>query len=392
MAQQVKQQGSVQHKCPNCGASLRYDPSTGRMKCNHCKSLVAFDKDAIVAERSFEELYTEHRWKESDVASYRCQNCGAVSVAPRTTLATTCPYCNSPVIVQDATGTIVKPDTVIPFDVSAENAAAQLNRWRRKRFWAPGAFKKHTEAEAIKGVYVPVWTFDADTETEYSGRLGKIRTRTVRRNGKTYSETYTEWFRVSGIMPAVFDDIVIRANEHLTDAEFNVLLPFDQTRYMSFDDEYLAGYIADHYTLDPHEAFQMARAKMLANVRRRIVDYYNADVEGDLDLNLHITSRSFKYLLAPVYVATTKYKGKVYRQYVSGAYRDREKKLCKVSGSAPKSKWKIALAVLLALGVAVGLGFLFFWLWKSGNLSDNDGWEHWDDWMRLGSNYLIGKR
>lgn len=392
MSQNIKQQGAVQHKCPNCGASLRFDPATNRLKCDHCNSLIDFDKDAFVVERSFEELYTEHKWKESDIASYRCENCGAVSVVTRTTLATTCPYCNSPVIVEDATGSIVKPDTIIPFEVSKEDAMAQLNRWRRKRFWAPRKFKKQTGAEGIKGVFIPVWTFDAETQTNYSGRLGKRRTRTVRVNGKTHTETYIDWFSVSGTMPAVFDDVVVRANDNLTDAEFNVLQPFDQSRYMAFDDEYLAGYMADHYTLDPQQAFQIARNKMLANIRQRIIDYYNADVEGNLDLDLHILSRSFKYVFAPVYIATTKYQGKLYRQYVSGVYQNREKKICKVYGTAPKAKWKITLAVFLGLGVAVGLGFLVYWLWKNGNAMDTEEWSTWDDWMRAGVGLLTGNR
>ncbi len=328
----------MQHKCPNCGASLHFDPASGRLKCDHCNSLVDFDKDAIVVEREFEELYTEQRWKASDIASYRCENCGAVSVATRTTLATSCPYCNSPVIVEDATGSLVKPDTIIPFEVSKEDALAQLNRWRRKRFWAPRKFKKQTGAEGIKGVFIPVWTFDAETATSYEGRLGKRRTRTVRVNGKTHTETYIDWFHVSGVMPAVFDDVVVRANDNLTDAEFRVLQPFEKSRYMAFDDEYLAGYVADHYTLEPLEAFERAKTKMLGEIRQMIVDHYNADVEGDLDLDLHVLTRSFKYLFAPVYVATTKYQGKLYRQFVSGVYQNREKKLCKVYGDAPKAK------------------------------------------------------
>ena len=394
MAQDIKQQGVAQHKCPNCGASLRYDPVSGKLKCRHCGSLVDFNKDDNVTERDFADLYTEHKWKQSDVAGYRCQNCGAVVVTPRTTLATLCPYCNSPVVVDDQTGSIVKPDTVIPFEVSREVALQQLVRWRNKRFWAPKSFKKLADAEGIKGVYLPVWTFDADTQTNYSGRLGKHRTRTVRRNGKTYTETYTEWFHVSGTMPASFDDVVVRGNSHLTDAEFNVVLPFDQSKYMSFDDHYLAGYVADHYTVDPYEAFQIAKSKMLGIIRQRIISRYNADVEGNLDLDLHIVSKSFKYLLAPVYIATSKHKGKLYRQYISGVYSGRDKKLCKVQGSAPKAGWKIALAVILGLGVVVGLGFLMWWLARNGNVVDADDWD-WDYWGKLatqGINLLKGGR
>lgn len=390
MAQNVKQQGAVQHKCPNCGASLFYDPASGKLTCKHCNSFVEFDKDDTVRERDFEELYTASKWKDSDVATYRCQNCGAQSITPRTTLATLCPYCNSPVVVADLTGAIVKPDTIIPFEVPKEDANDQLIRWRRKCFWAPKSFKKLNETEGIRGVYLPVWTFDADTETDYNGRLGKRRTRTVHRNGKSYTETYTEWFHVRGTMPAVFDDVVVRASGHLTDSEFKVVEPLDQSRYMAFDDEYLAGYTADHYTLDPHEAFKIARARMLNTIRQKIINYYHADVEGVLNLNLHVLSKSFKYVFAPVYVAASRYKGKLYRQYVSGVYRDRAKKLCKVQGSAPKAAWKIALAVLLGLGVLVGLGFLAYWIVKNGNEVEVDEFDYWGRMISQGVNAIRG--
>ena len=382
MSQNIKQQGTVQHKCPNCGASLSYDPTSGKLKCAHCNSFVDFDKDFLVVERDFAELYTVEKWKESDVASYRCKNCGAVSVTPRTTLATLCPYCNSPVVVCDQTGSIVKPDTIIPFEVSKQAALTQLVSWRKKRFWAPNKFKRLVEAEAIKGVYLPVWTFDANTETHYNGRLGKHRTRTVRRNGQTYTETYTEWFHVSGTMPASFDDVVVRANDHLTDAEFRVVEPLDQSKYMVFDDQYLAGYVADHYTLQPEEAFKIAKSRMLGKIRQRIINHYNADVEDYLNLDLQILDKSFKYVLLPVYIATSKYQGKLYRQYISGVYHNRNKQLCKVQGTAPKSKWKIALAVLFGLGVVVGLGFLIYWLVHSGSSAPPDNWD-WDLWSNL---------
>ena len=392
MSHDIKQQGSVQHKCPNCGASLHYDAASGRLHCNHCKGFVDFDKDNFVVERDFSELYTTDKWKPADVAGYRCHNCGAVSVTPRTTLATLCPYCNSPVVIEDETGSIVKPDTIIPFEVPPDVAARELTHWRKKRFWSPSKFKKITEAEGIRGVYLPVWTFDADTQTNYNGRLGRRRTRTVRRGGKTYTETYTEWFTVSGTMPAAFDDIVIRANDHLTDDEFRVLEPLDQRRYMAFDDEYLAGYIADHYTLSPQEAFSRAKAKMLSVIRQRIISYYNADVEGHLNLDLQINKRSFKYLFAPVYIAATKYQGKLYRQYVSGVYNNRNAQTCKIRGTAPRSKLKIALAVLLALGVAVGLGFLAYFLWKKGSVQGPDDWGVLSAYLRQGVDLLKGGR
>lgn len=353
-----KQQKSMQHKCPNCGAALTYDPESGNLRCNHCDGSVTFQKSNDVKERDFEELVTFKTWKDSDVATYRCSNCGAVQVVPRTSLSTNCPYCSAPVVIEDETSSLVKPDSIIPFELSAKQAAAQLTSWRKRKLFAPNKFRKHLRADSVKGVFLPVWTFDADTSTKYSGTLGYTRTRTVRRNGKTYTETYTEWKHVSGVIPASFDDILVRANENIPQNYFNRLQPYPQSKYMVFDDEYLAGYIADHYSLEPLDAFAQAKAQMEADIRQRIVNAHHADMEGNLDLEVQFLSKSFKYLFLPVYVASTKYNKKTYNQYVSGVYFNSETKRSKVCGKAPVSVWKVLLTVLAGLGALVGLFLL----------------------------------
>ena len=68
--QNVKQQNVEQHNCPNCGASLQYDPSSGKLVCEHCGSSIDFEKSNAVEERDFTELATFSHWKDSDVASH----------------------------------------------------------------------------------------------------------------------------------------------------------------------------------------------------------------------------------------------------------------------------------------------------------------------------------
>lgn len=352
-----KQQNSVQHKCPNCGAPLKYDPESGKLQCEHCDSLVAFEKSNNVVEREFEELVTFANLKESDVTCYRCANCGAVVVSPRTSLATSCPYCSSPVVIDDQTGSLVQPDSVIPFELTQKQATRQLAAWRKRKWFAPSKFRKTSE-DCLRGVFVPAWTFDAETVTRYEGTVGYHRTRTVRRNGKTYTESYTEWRHIHGNYEATFDDVFVRANDNVPESVFQALRPFPQSKYLVFDHEYLAGYIADHYTLEPSAAFEQAKNKMRANIKRGIIRSHHADVEGTLDVDMRILSKSFKYILIPIYIAATKFGKKLYNQYVSGIFCDKDNTQAKVCGNAPKSFWKIFLTVLLGVGAVVGLVFL----------------------------------
>ena len=351
--QQLQQ--AFQRKCPNCGAPLKFDPKSGQLACSHCKSTVEFVKRREVREREFWEMQDFTPWDEGQLAHYRCNNCGATSVLARTTLATKCPFCDSPVVVDEYATGLVRPDSLIPFELTHEQAAHQLAAWRRRKVFAPRKFRRNTRADSLKGVYVPAWTFDATTVSHYRGKLGKHKTRTVHRDGKSYTETYTEWFYVEGDIARNYDDIFIRGSNSLEQTYFDQLQTGDKSKYVLYDDKYLAGYIADNYTVQPMDAYQLARRRIDSDIRRCIISRYGADEEGYLNVNTDVTSRSFKYMMLPIYVAATKYGGRVYNQYVSGYFSDTGRTKAQVCGKFPKSGWKIFFTVLAVVAFVIGV-------------------------------------
>ena len=348
-------QEAFQRKCPNCGASLVYEPTQGKLYCEHCRSYVEFDKSKDVRERDFSELMEMSKWDETAIRYYRCENCGANTILPRSTLATKCPYCSSPVVVDERQIGLVRPDTVVPFELNAEQAEHHLSVWAKRKMFAPRDFRKGHKNLSIKGVYTPAWTFDLVTVTYYKGRLGRRCTRTVRRNGKSYTETYIHWFNVDGVLDNSFDDIYVSGNNHISVNDFHNLDLTNQAKYTVYSDEYLAGYIADNYTIPPENAYALALKKANGAIYREIMARHNADQDGGLQIDMQVVSRSFKYVMLPVYVASCKYRKKVYNQFVSGVYSKQGKDKVKVSGTAPKSPWKILFVVLLCLAIIAGL-------------------------------------
>lgn len=355
------------------------------MYCAHCRSYVDFDKSKDVREREFSELFDMEKWDETAVRYYRCENCGANTVLPRSTLATKCPYCSSPVVVDEGNRGLIRPDTVVPFELSAEQAEHHLSVWARGKLYAPRNFRKGHKNLSIKGVYTPAWTFDLATVTYYKGRLGKRRTRTVHRNGKSYTETYIEWFHVEGTVDDSFDDIYVSGNNHISTSDFNKLDLTNQAKYAVYRDEYLAGYIADNYTVSPEDAFNLAYKKARNMIYNEIMRMYNADEDGGLQLQTDVVSRSFKYVMLPVYVVSCKYRNKTYNQYVSGVYSKSDKNKVKVSGTAPISPWKVLITVLVCLGVIAGIIALV--LCSSGDWSLDFG-DFDDFWNRATCNLL----
>ncbi len=74
-----------------------------------------------------------------------------------------------------------------------------------------------------------------------------------------------------------------------------------------------------------------------------------------MEIDTTVLSRSFKYVMLPVYVVSSKYRGKVYNQYVSGVYSRKNDANVKVVGKAPVSPWKVLLTVLGCLGLIAGI-------------------------------------
>ena len=363
MTEQTKvQQDALQPQCPNCGANLTYDPTTGKLLCDHCNSTVGVEQDFFVEERSFEELRHLPTWKSNSICTYRCQNCGAVTTVDKATLATTCPFCNSPVVMEENLPSILQPNVVVPFELSQKDASAVLAKWRKGKLYAPRNFRKSTKEQNVKGVFVPCWTFDAVTSSPYSGKVGQRRTRTVRRNGKTYTQTYIHWYHVSGVMDMSFDDMMIQGNNHVPQNYFNQMGPFPQNKYVVYDQKFLAGFVAEHYSLQPLDAYGKAVTTMKTTIKNAIMRRHNADVEGSLQVNFKVLDKSFKYLMLPVYVANTKYRNKLYSQYVSGIFTNKEKMQAKVCGKSPVSPWKVLLTVV---GIAVAV-FAGLWLFNDG--------------------------
>ena len=58
--------------------------------------------------------------------AYSCPSCGAELICDASTAATSCPYCGNPTVVPGQFSGALKPDYVIPFKLSKEDAVAAL--------------------------------------------------------------------------------------------------------------------------------------------------------------------------------------------------------------------------------------------------------------------------
>ena len=339
-------------KCPSCGADFVFDPANSMLKCEHCGTIREIEM-VRASEQNFDELniFDLHEWTESK--AYKCVNCGAITTLTNGQIATACPFCGAPRVIEDEGHVGIKPNAVIPFRIDKINAKTHYKKWIKSKIFAPSKLKKNFETDTINGVYIPVWTFDANTFSTYYGRLGKRYTTTVGSGKNRRTVTKIRYFTVSGSLSRYFDDIAVEAGDRINQKIYNKIAPYDTNDSVEYDGKYMLGFMAEKYTLNITDGYQVAKNVMTDDIRKAIISQYNADVVDYLDVNTEYSGVKYKYVLLPVWICTYKYNNKGYTFYTNGVTG-------KSYGKTPLSPLKVGLAILLGLIALVGIGYLVY--------------------------------
>ena len=207
----------------------------------------------------------------------------------------------------------------------------------------------------MNGIYVPYWTFDADTKSSYTGQRGTdyYVTRTVTRNGKKQQvrQRKTRWRAASGRVARFFDDVLVLASRSLPKNYTDGLEPWDLSSLEPYKPEYLAGFRAEGYQVELQDGFTEARAYMDRMILRDVKYDIGGDRQRVSNVDTKISDVTLKHILLPVWLAAYKYRGKTYRFVVNG-------QTGRVQGERPYSAWKIAIAVLFGLIIALIAGYV----------------------------------
>ena len=354
--------------CEQCGAQLRYAPGQTRLVCDHCGHAQDIPTEAPRSRaKALQELDLAKGLRDDlssgemvEVRTTSCPNCGAQVEITGATHATECPFCATPVVLDTGTRRHIKPQALLPFVFTETEARKAMVAWMGSLWFAPGTLLEYArKGRAMNGVYVPFWTFDADTSSRYSGERGEYyyetRTVQVRVNGKmeTRQEQVrrTRWFPASGRVARDFNDVLIMASRSLPERLGDDLTPWDMGDLVPYNPEFLAGFQSEGYTVSLSDGHGEARGRM-SNV---IVQDVRRDIGGDEqrvhDVDTDWRDETFKHILLPVWTAAYKYNGKSYRFLVNGQTGE-------VQGERPWSIWKIALVVIVVLSLGLGAIYL----------------------------------
>lgn len=355
--------GQTDHRfpCPNCGADYRFDPATGRLVCDFCGTTEKVEGLAEAHVPAIRELdfraALEARLPEAETEETRvskCPNCGAEVEFDADVHASECPFCATPVVTDTGTHRHIKPKGVLPFALDEPAARAAMNAWLGALWFAPNGLKDYArKGRKMQGIYVPYWTFDADTKSSYTGARGRVyhETRRVMRDGRpeTRQVQKIRWTPTSGRVARFFDDVLVLASHSLPKRYTDALEPWDLSALEPYRADFLAGFRAEAYQVELRAGFDEARQKMDRIIERDVKFDIGGDAQQVHAIDTSVSDVTFKHVLLPVWLAAYRFRGKTYRFVVNG-------RTGRVQGERPWSVWKIAIAVTLALIAAAIIG------------------------------------
>lgn len=335
-------------KCPQCGGTMDFDPGTGGLKCPYCDYEEAIPVQETPDGPAAEELDFETA-KETTSCDWGakkkviiCKSCGAQSVYDELEIANECPYCGSNQVMEEKGEDTMAPGGVVPFAVTAKEAAAKFTSWIKRKLFCPRAAKEGAKPGAFKGVYLPYWTFDVRTESDYTAEYGIDRK--VQHEDET--KVVTDWYPARGKYREDFDDEAVLASSRYDEGLMREVEPFHTADNKKYKPEYVAGFIAERYSLGIAEAWEKAKAfigrKLRANIEDKVRAEHHADHVRIKSVDTGYSNITFKYLLLPVWLSTYQYNGKIYHFMVNG-------QTGKAGGQVPTSPIRVVITVLLVL-------------------------------------------
>jgi hypothetical protein len=350
------------HKCNTCAAILHFTPGTSMLTCQYCgaENPIEVEAGAVIEEQDFKEYVAKMKSasEEHKVNLVKCDACGAETTFNDKIVSDNCSFCGSQITVKSGSASsIIKPKSILPFKIDSKQSFTEFQKWIKALWWAPGDLAKYANSpDKLSGIYIPYWTYDSDTASDYSGQRGDnyttTETYTAFENGKSVTRTRTvtriRWTHASGHVDQEFDDVLVLASTSLPRDYTEKLEPWDLPNLVPFDEKYLSGFRAEAYKVDLAEGFQRATVIMDGVIRTKVKRQIGGDHQTITTLNTQHNAVTFKHTLLPVYLSTFKYNNKAYRFLINGRTGE-------VQGERPYSAMKIFLFVLMILVILGGI-------------------------------------
>ena len=293
---------TIDNKCQSCGANVKFNPTTQKWDCEYCGNSYEIGEFEKQQEKETKENL------DFEIDEYTCPNCGATVVTDANTVATHCVYCGNTTIMKNRLQGEFKPDKLIPFKTTKEEAIEEFKKNVKKKWFAPSDFHDEKNIEKITGVYIPFWLYDSQMNGNIQSRATQIR----RWSSGNYDYTETSTFRCTRSGELEIEDLPVDSSTKFKDEIMDSIEPYNYSEFKPFNRSYL--------TVD------------------------NSDV--------NINSGEVEYALLPVWMLNIKFKEKMYTFAMNGQTK-------KVVGTVPMDSGKVIKKGILFFGISFILFFIF---------------------------------
>jgi DNA-directed RNA polymerase subunit RPC12/RpoP len=312
-------QSVLEYNCPCCGAGLKFGENIQKMTCEYCDN--TFDLETVKtynnAEQKTEDSFewdpsNTNAWTNEEtncIRSYTCQSCGGELITDENTVATFCPYCENPTILPGRVSGTLRPDAVIPFQKSKEEAKAAFTQLCKGKPLLPKMYSQEQRIERITGIYVPFWLYNCSTDFDATYKATRVR----HWMDSKYSYTKTDHYLLTRAANADFSFIPMDASSKMDNAIMESIEPFDFSKMIDFETAYLSGFFADRYDVESTQGEERIRQRVSETMEDMIgsslIGYSSAIPTSK---QIRVLHGSAKYVLLPVWMLHTKYKNKTY--------------------------------------------------------------------------------
>lgn len=292
--------------------------------------------------------------------TFRCQGCGSEVATSLEQRSYVCPFCSSAYVVElpVVRSGRQRPEFVIGFAVSAEQAKEKFFEWLGKNSWfRPSDLANRAIAEKQKGVYLPFWHFSMLAESVWSATIGeywyRTETYTTRdSNGKMVTRTRqvreTEWWPLHGKHHKYYFGYMIPATKGITAKEASAIQPYQLSALARYRPYFLAGWMAEEYSIPIDDGIQRCQEEFRQRQIREIERFLPGDTFRSLNVTTELAVNGSDLILLPVHVLSYRYRNKQYRFLVNG-------QTGRAIGEKPWSTKKIVFAIGLGLCVILAL-------------------------------------
>jgi len=315
------------YKCPSCGYNLVYSTDEQLLSCTFCGSSYSPEKIDLLSQIVLPDQGDDDT-EADDKQEIICDSCGAKIITDNNTSATFCAFCGSPSLVFGRLTRRFRPDYVIPFKLSREDAVEKIREFVRSRKYAPSRLLEKKIDRKLTGLYVPFWLMDAYCYM-HSYNTGY-------KDGFSGKEKYS----IVATMDIAFKNVPFDGAINMRDDLMESIEPFDCSELKPFTTSYLQGFYAQRYD----QSVEKLSDRILCRLQRygteaaaatnKSYDYYRSDgcVTSPHDIEQ-------KYALFPVWLYSYEYGGKRYSLAVNA-------QTGKVDGDLPVSRLRKILRYL----------------------------------------------